>query len=244
MPERIRCPNCGALNAADAEWCNQCLTVFSPQEPEPEPEPEAEPARAEVAVPVAPAGSDVALASDPDTAPAAPAQPVATKTVGAFTVSDAGITWTCSVCDSVNPLDASVCGVCGALFAETVREKPEVVERDPNMAAMLSLFFPGAGHAYIGQWGQATARGIISLWALLVVTIAVFSKDQPGSKTIALIFGLVAIGLWLLAAHDAYREAKHEPQQVILKGRVFLYLVLALLTLLMGLLMATSLGQT
>ncbi|MEA2447986.1 MAG: hypothetical protein QOK47_1623, partial [Actinomycetota bacterium] len=259
MPEKIRCPNCGALNAAGAEWCNQCLTVFRAPESDPEPEP----APVQIApvppvpfapAPGAPAGSDIALAPDPETAsPGAASAAVSTTpaaipatalgTRGAFTVTEAGITWTCAVCDSVNPIDAAICLVCNTPFAETVREKPERIQRDPNTAALISLFMPGAGHAYIGQWGQATARAIVSLWTLLVVTIAIFSKDQPGSTPIALIFGFASVALWAITAHDAYREARNEPQQVLLKGRVFLYLVLGLLTLLMGLLMATSLSQ-
>jgi hypothetical protein len=179
-----------------------------------------------------------------DVAPAATIPSTSIGTHGAFTVTEAGITWTCAVCETVNPLAASVCQVCGSPFAETVREKPERIERDPNMAAMVSLFFPGAGHAYLGMWGQAVARAVVSVWTVLVVVISVFSRRTPGSKAIAIVFGVVTVGLWFLGAHDAYREANNEPQQVILKGKVFLYMVLGLLTLLMALLMAAGLSQS
>jgi len=33
-----RCPHCGALVAADAEWCGQCLLPLRAPEPEPEPQ--------------------------------------------------------------------------------------------------------------------------------------------------------------------------------------------------------------
>ena len=250
VADKIRCPNCGALNAADAQWCNQCLESFVAPEPEPEPTPLPEPPA--VASPdagaVAADGADGTSSEAVATgAPAeGPGLPVGTQTGphGAFTVTEQGILWTCKVCEAVNPLDAPVCRVCGATFADTVREEPERIEHDPNMAAMLSLFMPGAGHAYLGLWGQAVARGIVSIWTILVVAVSVLSKDQPGSGSITIVFGAVAVLLWILAAHDSYREAKHEPKQVVLKGRMFLYLVLGMLTLLMALLMTTSLSQT
>jgi RNA polymerase subunit RPABC4/transcription elongation factor Spt4 len=33
----LRCPNCGALVSADAEWCGQCFTSLRAAAPEPEP---------------------------------------------------------------------------------------------------------------------------------------------------------------------------------------------------------------
>lgn len=33
----LRCPNCGALVSADAEWCGQCFTSLRTATPEPEP---------------------------------------------------------------------------------------------------------------------------------------------------------------------------------------------------------------
>lgn len=39
MSAEHRCPDCGALVAADAEWCGQCLRPLRTPEPEPEPTP-------------------------------------------------------------------------------------------------------------------------------------------------------------------------------------------------------------
>jgi ribosomal protein L40E len=268
MSDKIRCPRCGALNPAGAEWCNQCLAVFHAPEPEPPPAavevPQAEPqVEATVAAPVtARAESSVQVEVDTgqvDTGQVGeaqddeaqddtgqPAAPVVATPVqhGAFSVSAAGITWTCPICETVNPLSASICDVCGATFAEALGEKkPELPNKDPNTAALVSFILPGAGHAYLGLWGQAIARGIFGLWALLVVVISTAS-DQTGTKTIAVVFGLVTLVLWVLGAHDAFREARHEPGQVVLKGKVYLYLMLGLLMLLMVLLMVTSMRQT
>jgi hypothetical protein len=103
---------------------------------------------------------------------------------------------------------------------------------------MISLFFPGAGHGYLGLWGQAIARGVISVWVVLTALIGAVQ----GAAMVAVVFGVAAIGLWLLAAHDSYREALNEPNAVILKGKLFLYLVLGLLVLLFILLFSTALS--
>src|SRR5688500_17304443 len=149
MADTLRCPHCGALNRAEAEWCGQCYERLVEPEPEPEPEPESGPQ-------VVPAAT-----SDPGAAALAPGaipeSAIGTQR-GAFKVTETGILWTCSRCDAENPLESQICEVCGAPFAETVRPKVERIQRDPGTATLISLFFPGAGHAYLGQWGQAVAR--------------------------------------------------------------------------------------
>ena len=161
---------------------------------------------------------------------------------GAFNVDGAEITWTCSRCDSVNDFESNICSVCGTTFAEAIKppEEPKPA-RDANMAALISLFLPGAGHAYLGMWGQGVARAVISLW---VVTVAIFSAAQaaPQAKVMAGLFGLVATALWVVAAHDAYREASAASKLVILKQKMFLYLVLSLLLLSVIMIFSTALG--
>lgn len=163
---------------------------------------------------------------------------------GTFLVTDDGIHWTCSTCDTVNDLDAPVCNVCGAPFARTVLPPEERPQRDPNTTALISLFLPGAGHAYLGQWGQAVARAIISLWAFMVVIVAALQRGAAASNAVMVVFGVATFALWGVSAHDAYREARDERALVLLKGKVFFYLVLGLLLLLVGILMSTALrGQ-
>ena len=240
MAQTKRCPHCGASNPESAEWCSLCLERFV--EPEPEPEPvvaAAEGAQAEVAV------SETATAVDVEDAPSAePREPVER---GAFTVSEEGITWRCATCGSDNSLEESICSVCGATFADTFRPPEERPARDPAKAALYSLFFPGAGHAYVGMWGQAVARGVLSAWVLLVTLVGILDRDVPGSLIMALLFGLASLGLWAVAAHDAYREAANESGQVLMRGRRFLYVVLglmALLFLMMFIAMMTARGGT
>lgn len=156
---------------------------------------------------------------------------------GAFNVTETGITWICARCDTENPLDAQICTVCGAAFADTVHPPKPLPERDPNTVALYSLFFPGAGHWYLELKGQAVARAVLSTWVVLIALIG----GVQGSLSLAIPFAVAAFALWGLAAHDAYREARREPTQVILKGRTFVYVVMGLLLLMVVLLVAAGL---
>jgi hypothetical protein len=270
----MRCPSCGGLNRAGADWCGQCLRRFTaPPAPAPEVETAVEslvtepsvtePSVTETPAVTHPVASAYAAYIDDDQAaalvsggsvpngvepapasstlePAKPPPPeMVGKERGAFKVKQEGIVWTCKSCDNENPLALQVCSVCGTAFADTIRDKEDArPERDPGTVAMLSLFMPGAGHAYMGMWGQAIARGILQLWVLFTALMGALQKGS--SSLIVIVFGLSAVAFWVLAAHDAYREATHEPNSVILKGRMFMYVVLALLMLLIVLLMGAG----
>ncbi len=157
-------------------------------------------------------------------------------------MTEGGILWTCGVCGTENPLTQESCSVCGASFAETVRPKAaDRPPRDPGTAALLSLALPGAGHWYLGMKGQAVARAIISIWVVFVVIVSGIQRGVPGSLAIAFAFGLAAFALWFVSAHDAYREARSEPGQVLLKGKIFVYVVLGLLFLLIALMIPAAL---
>lgn len=242
MAETKRCPQCRGLNPAGAEWCGQCLERFTaPPAPPPVDVEPRDVSPDPVVVSGDPAPVAAAAGLSPVPAPAAPAVAAGT-THGAFRVREHGVVWTCSRCGNENPLDAQVCRVCGTTMADVVDPPPERPQRDPGMAALVSLFFPGAGHGYLGLWGQAVARGVLSLWVILVVLVSLFQRGRGGSTMIGVVFALVATGLWGAAAHDAYREARNEPHMALLKGKVFLYLVLGLLVLLMVLLTAGGLS--
>jgi uncharacterized membrane protein YphA (DoxX/SURF4 family) len=117
-------------------------------------------------------------------------------------------------------------------FADLLRPAtPDKPQRDPNTVALISLFWPGAGHGYIGQWGQAIARGIVS-FLLLVVTAVSFA--QSGAGGMATIFGGIAFSFWAVAAHDSFQEASNAPKKVILRPKYFLWFVLVTLMLMVG----------
>jgi len=148
---------------------------------------------------------------------------------GAFSVRAGEITWVCKWCEARNPLAEQSCSVCGAGFREVLKEEKQQVARDPGTVALISLFLPGAGHAYMGEWGQGVARAVVSMWAVLV---CFFAGVQGGKgMLLAIAFGVIAFCLWVISAHDAFREASGSPALALIKGRHFLYLVLGLLGL-------------
>ena len=247
--ETWACPECGARNRTTAEWCGQCFSRPPRDEP-------AEASSDEAAAQTAPGPSRAAPASleeallqvaknrsrSPATEPRAGALSVAQGPPerpvqrGAFTVAGDGITWTCRQCDATNDLSQSSCAVCGTEFAEVLREPaPERPARDPGTAALISLFFPGAGHAYLGHWGQAIARGAVSAWVGLVVFFAAL-QGGPGAVPTLVAFGVAAFCLWAVSAHDSYRAAAGEDSAALLKNKHFLFLVLGLLGMQIGLL--------
>lgn len=212
--DAIRCPQCGAMNRAGSEWCGQCLNRFASPSAVGAPAP-----RAKGAPPPPPPPSGFAAAAP-------------TVSSGAINVGRDGITWTCKECDTANPFDSQDCSVCGtpfgALLRDPERERPT---RDPNTVALISLFFPGAGHGYLGLWGQAISRGIVSAWVMLVAIVA---GVQGGIGLMSLMFGAIAFVLWLVAANDAYREATGASGEILLKQGYFLWVVLGILALMMG----------
>lgn len=105
------------------------------------------------------------------------------------------------------------------------------------MVALYSLFFPGAGHWYLDMRGQAVARGVLSVWVIFTALLAAIQ----GSLLLAIPFAIAAFALWVLAAHDSYREARGETGAVILKGRMFMYIVFGLLLLMVVLLVGAGL---
>ena len=233
--KKERCAFCGALNPADAEWCGQCLRRFPP------PEINVDPIESAAGILTGEETIESTTAETPSRDPAEEARTLTPAARGAFTITESGISWMCAQCATKNPLDASFCSVCGATFADTMEPKPARPQRDPNLAALLSLLLPGAGHAYIGLWAQAASRAVISVWVIFVVVASLFAGGEASSTLLAAVFGVVAFGLWVVGAHDAYREAKNESRLVLLKGKIFLWLVLGLLMLLFIMMVTTGL---
>lgn len=152
---------------------------------------------------------------------------------GAFTVTDSGVMWRCATCGSQNPIAMDICSTCGSALRDIVVPDAGPTRRagSPKTAALASLMFPGAGHAYLGNWGQAIARAAIALW--VVVTVIAALSIGGSSKPMAWTFSAAALGLWVVTSHDAAQEASGRPGAAILKGRAFLYVVLGLLLIMM-----------
>jgi hypothetical protein len=215
----VRCPACGGLNPTRADWCGQCLRRFAP-EPSPLVRPTA--------------------ASEPVAGPALQPRALAHEEVrrGAFLVGGGIVAWTCALCSTANDLDARSCTACGASFVSTVSPPAERPQRDPNSVALYSLLLPGAGYAHLGLWGQAIARAFMSGWIVSVALFTVFS----GSFVLAAAFGMAALGVWIVGAHDAYWAAKNDDRRAILSGRRWLYLTVGLVAILFVVLVLGAAG--
>lgn len=224
-PAKTRCPSCGAKNAPDAEWCGQCLERFEAPPPPPPPPPP----------PAAPSRGPEATGDGPMVKPGVQR--------GGFRSTEDGILWRCSSCDAENRLEEPACTVCGTPFAQSMKPPaPERPARDPGMTAMLSLFFPGAGHAALGMWPQAIARAVVNLWALSMALFFAVA-GQGSARAVALVYAAAAFALWGASSHDAYREAKGETRDVLLYGRRFTYVVLGLLVLLLTSIFLLAVGR-
>ena len=208
-PESVRCPNCGAFNRTGSQWCGQCHTRLD-----------------------APGPTPPTLGESPPSRSPSPAD----GGNGAFRVDGGVVLWACPRCATENPLTQDECSACGAAFVEMVRPpEPPRKERDPGTAALVSLFWPGAGHAWLGRWADAITRSVLTAWVLLVIVVTAL-QEGPGSGAVLTVFAVAAAGLWAVTAHDAYRTARGEDAFVLLKGKMVLYVVLGLLLVLMGLL--------
>jgi hypothetical protein len=213
----VRCARCGGLNPATAEWCGQCLDRFADRG----------------------AASDAVATPRRDRADE-PSRPTSAHR-GVVSVTDAGISWTCRLCETPNRLDAPRCRACGAPFAASLREpSPSRRARDPGAAALASLLWPGVGHALIGLWGHAIARAVTTLW--VAAATLTFAVQQGFGAPATLVFAAVATALWAVTAHDAYREASGNTGAVLLTPRLFAFAVLALMALSVATVFASALG--
>jgi predicted RNA-binding Zn-ribbon protein involved in translation (DUF1610 family) len=196
--EERRCPNCGALVAADAQWCGQCFESLV----EPEPEPEPEPVRSPESEP-SPAA---------DTSPTPAGAPPAT----------AAPTWPCPACGNANAIELDACAVCGTSFAALMRQGEERPKVEPKTALAWSLIFPGLGHRKVGRGMDGLARGV--LFAMLFVMALLTGLSAGGS---GVLFGLFALFLGLAVvvyagtAWEAYHLA--EGGEPVVSARALLW---------------------
>ena len=199
MEER-RCPTCGALVSADADWCGQCFTSLRSR---PEPEPVAAGVRATASTSAVPSERREAA-------------------------------WTCPACEHQNAIDHDACEVCGTPFAALFRqdeERPAVAPRD---AFTRSLILPGLGHKMLGRGADGLARGMLFLWTGgTTVMILISGVSSAAIGGLLLLYGSLAMIVYVLTAFEAYRIAQgHGPivsSRVLLWGAVALVLVSVLM---------------
>jgi RNA polymerase subunit RPABC4/transcription elongation factor Spt4 len=180
----LRCPDCGALVSADAEWCGQCFRSLA------QPEPEPEPARPTVPEPARVGEHPQAGAATP-TAQAAKAP-----------------TWPCPACGNLTPIELDACPVCGSTFADLMRHEGPRPTVEPGTAFVRSLAFPGLGHRSMGLGLDGLARGV--LFAMLAaLTLVVFGSGVHSGPLLAVALLLLAmtLGVYLGSAYEAHRIA-------------------------------------
>lgn len=188
MGER-RCPTCGALASADAEWCGQC---FSPLER---------------------AGSRTEADSPAASAPTGTAGPMAIRGAsgGAIEVEGGTLAWTCPVCETRNPIEANECSTCGTPFGRLLAEPKAAPEVEPQTAAVWSMLWPGLGHWKLGRRTDAVARFAMFAWAfgaLLILVVSRFGKGGLGPTfPLFVLFLGASLMIYVVSALDAYRLA-------------------------------------
>lgn len=239
----MKCPACGARNAEDATWCTQCFTAFPGASPAP---PAAEPVVAEPAAPpppVAPEAGPPVGGADPVEAPAAH-RPVGKD--GRFRRSGEGIDWSCARCESWNPIEISTCAVCGASFSRSLQEDVEPEEPPRRLseseAILSSIALPGLAHLMMRRTLTGLTRaGMYVMWLLggLVLARGAAENQQSLLPSLPLLLGaLVLLGA---TAVDALSLARGG-DDVILTPRVFLWLIVAVIGLLIVAFMTSALA--
>src|SRR4029453_10440559 len=182
-----RCPTCGALASADADWCGQC---FSPLER---------------------AGSRAEAASPATSAPTGTAGPKAIRgpSGGAIEVEGGTLAWTCPVCAHRNPSGANGCPPCGPRLGGLPAGPEGAPGVEPQTAAVWSMLWPGLGHWKLGRRTDPVARFAMFAWAfgaLLILVVSRFGKGGLGPTfPLFVLFLGASLMIYVVSAMDAYR---------------------------------------
>lgn len=211
MSEPVRCPSCGASNAPGATWCGQCFTRFDSS------------GQAPAAVSAAPERSDA-----PEPGPEPHLQVVRS---GPIERTKGRLQWHCPACDTENPIDASVCSVCGtpmaAIFGATTKKE---LKRVGPKAVAYSMLLPGLGHGWAGRIGDAIARGVLFCWTLGVGLLLITRKGSRAAGTfrgIGAVFVIAAIAVWMISFLEAQRLSKGDASGLV-PGRALMWASAAL----------------
>jgi hypothetical protein len=156
--------------------------------------------------------------------PQAPPPPVPVESgPGAVEGTGRRAVWTCPVCGNGNGIELDICATCGTPFTRLFEERVDRPKVDPRTAAKWSLAFPGLGHAKIGRAAEGVARAVLFLWSLGAALLMLLTPSQGLGfiKGLVVIFLLVALAAYALAAMDAFRQAAGDVP--ILSARLLLY---------------------
>lgn len=184
----------------DASWCSQCFRALEA------------PVSSGTADGSAGASQDL-MSGSSETGP------------GAISVQAGKPAWTCAVCRSPNPIEASLCVTCGAPFSRLLEERDPRPEVEPQTAAAWSMVLPGIGHWKLGRRTDALARFAMFGWAfgaLLILLVSRFGQGGLGpTLPLFLLFLGASVVIYVFSAVDAYRIASGNASLV--SSRVLLW---------------------
>jgi hypothetical protein len=215
MSQERRCPNCGGLVGADAEWCTQCFARLDQGSPE---SPAVPSSVSQLAVSAEQEASEAVRRHTARPGTSAEGQDQLVRAAGER------IVWDCPACGTENPIDSRVCSACNTPFRRMLEEPPPPITVDPGHAATLSLFFPGVGHYVLGRKGEAFARGVIFAFAFItgLVSLAAVRSGSGGLYLLLMVLAFAIAGaLYVVTTIDAGRAA--ERQEPLLQPRVLMY---------------------
>jgi RNA polymerase subunit RPABC4/transcription elongation factor Spt4 len=118
----VRCPKCGALLRAGAQWCTLC---YADLRPKPEPEPVAVSTRERSYA----AG---ATPDDPSLSPLEAAAQALARRAAPSTEDDATaapVGWPCTRCEEIVSFDEDACPSCGTRFLDGAHGEPDLLNR-------------------------------------------------------------------------------------------------------------------
>jgi hypothetical protein len=127
------------------------------------------------------------------------------------------------VCGARNPIAAEACRTCGTPFANVMRSESERPEVAPKDALTWSLVFPGLGLAKCGRPTDGFARAVLfgaCLGMALLIGLGGV-RSSPATVAVFSLFLACALGVYGLAAWEAYRVA--EGQATFISSRTLLW---------------------
>lgn len=228
VPDLVRCPDCGAGNAVDAQWCGQCHRRFS--------------AGGATAGARAQRDDDHAPGLSRTTAIEAQAAPPTVET------RDGEPIWICPACEAENPLEAPACSRCGSSFTSFFGgTRMEATPRaSGGTATWLSAAFPGLGHWSFGEKAPAITRAVLYVWTLGISILLLFRPPAAGRgivRGLGIVFALSAAGVWLLSLLETMRFAEGDRRPLIPPKALTWFSAALSGTLMLGLLVAAVAGR-
>ncbi len=146
--------------------------------------------------------------------------------------------WVCTTCGTTNPLVQSACSACGATIFDRFKED-SVEPRDPRRALIRGLLVPGLGHFYSGQSILGVSAGALAIFGIVFGIVLM----TGGVMLAGLLLLLMGLGVWMMGALDAYRWARGEPNEVVLRPRVLSVIMAVMLLVLIAVAVGTR-GKT